>query len=139
MALNSRILRVDQSFLLEDVVSWEDDVNRLASVQTGSNAGSRDIMRPEDDVQLHLEFGRRAFHLKFSYLMYTQKVQSKKNPDRPTVNFLPMLPETKYLFGLALSKNVEFEESIIEDLVRYLVRPECDQTTVHQVLTLFTM
>ena len=38
--LNSRILRVDQSFLLEDVlalVSW-DDVNRLASVQTGSDA-----------------------------------------------------------------------------------------------------
>ena len=44
MAVNSRILRVHQSFLLEDVlalVSWEDDVNRLASVQTGSDAGSR--------------------------------------------------------------------------------------------------
>ena len=53
MAVNSSILRVDQSFLLEDVlalVSWEDDVNRLASVQTGSDAGSRDTMRPEDDV-----------------------------------------------------------------------------------------
>ena len=45
MAVNSRIMRVDQSFLLEDVlalVSWEDDVNCLASVQTGSDAGSRD-------------------------------------------------------------------------------------------------
>ena len=43
MAVNSRILRVDQSFLLEDVlalVSGEDDVNRLAS---GSVP-----MRPED-------------------------------------------------------------------------------------------
>ena len=60
MAINSRILRVDQSFPLEDVlalVSWEDDVNRLASVQTGSDAGSRDTMRPEDDVQC----GRRHF------------------------------------------------------------------------------
>ena len=64
MAVNSRILRVDQSFLLEDVlalVSWEDDFNRLVSVQTGSDAGSRDTMRPEDNVQLHLEFGRRHF------------------------------------------------------------------------------
>ena len=64
MAVNSRILRVDQSFLLEDVlalVSWEDDVNSLASVQTGSDAGSRDTMPLEDDVQLHLEFGRRHF------------------------------------------------------------------------------
>ena len=69
MAVNSRILRVDQSFLLEDVlalVSWEDDVNRLASVQTGSDAGSRDTMRPEDDIQLLLEFWQMAFHLKFS-------------------------------------------------------------------------
>ena len=43
MAVNSRILRGDQSFLLEDVlalVSWEDDVNRLASVQTGSDANA---------------------------------------------------------------------------------------------------
>ena len=67
MAVNSRILRVNQSFLLEDVlalVSWEDDVNRLASVQTGSDAGSRDTMGPEDDIQLHLEFGR--LQLKFS-------------------------------------------------------------------------
>ena len=64
MEVNSRILRVDQSFLLQDVlalVSWEDDVNRLASVQTGSDAGSRDTMLPEDDVHLHLEFGRRHF------------------------------------------------------------------------------
>ena len=64
MAVNSRILRVDQSFLWEDVlalVSWEDDVNRLASVQTGSGAGSQDTMQPEDNVQLHLEFGRRHF------------------------------------------------------------------------------
>ena len=65
MAVNSTILRVDQSFLLQDVLalvsSWEDDVNRLASVQTGSDAGSRDTMRQEDDVQLHLEFGRRHF------------------------------------------------------------------------------
>ena len=41
MAVNSRILRADQSFLLQDVlalVSWEDYVNRLASVQTGSDA-----------------------------------------------------------------------------------------------------
>ena len=59
--LGARILRVDQSFHVLALVSWEDDVNRLASVQTGSDAGSRDTMRPEDDVQLHLEF-----HLKFS-------------------------------------------------------------------------
>ena len=64
MAVNSRIMRIDQSFLLEDVlalVSWEDDVNPLASVQTGSDARSPDTMPPEDGVQLHLEFGRGHF------------------------------------------------------------------------------
>ena len=48
MAVNSRITRVDQSSLLEDVlvlVSSEDDINRLASVQAGLDAGSCDTMQ----------------------------------------------------------------------------------------------
>ena len=61
MVVNSRIMRVDQSSILNVLVSWEDDIHRLASVQTGSDARSRDTnyAGPEDDVQLHLEFGRR--------------------------------------------------------------------------------
>ena len=54
MVVNLRIMRVDQSSLLKDVlalVSSEDDVHRLASVQTGSDAGSRYNAGP-DDVQL---------------------------------------------------------------------------------------
>ena len=68
MVINSRVMRVDQSSLLKDVlalVTSEDDVHRLASVQTGSDAGSCYNARPKDDVQLHLEFGRHhfVFHL----------------------------------------------------------------------------
>ena len=51
MAISSRIMRVNQSSLLED------DVNHLASVQTGSLIRcqkSRYKEGLEDDVQLHL-------------------------------------------------------------------------------------
>ena len=60
--INSRILRVQESSLLKDVlrlVTSDDDVRRLTSVQTASDPGTRYDAVPEDDVGLHLVFGRR--------------------------------------------------------------------------------
>ena len=59
--VNSRILRVQESSLLKDIlcmVTSDDDARRLMSVQTASDSATRYDAMPDDNVGLHLEFGR---------------------------------------------------------------------------------
>ena len=60
--VNSRILRVEEPSLLKDIlcmVTSDDDERWLMSVQTASDSGTCHDAVPDDDVGLHLEFGRR--------------------------------------------------------------------------------
>ena len=84
--INSRIIRVQESSLLKDVlrlVTSDDDVRRLTSVQTASDPGTRYDAVPEDDVGLHLVFGRR--HVFFTLAAAAASNTCHINEDAVTV------------------------------------------------------
>ena len=59
--INSRVLCVEESSLLKGIlcmVTSDDDARWLMSVQTASDSGTRYDAVPDDNVGLHLEFGR---------------------------------------------------------------------------------